>query len=337
MNNNVLQRLFERKNLTQQEARELVGSMAKGELTSSQIAAVVIALRMKGETVDEIAGFIEGMRDHMVSIPRSGGAIDTCGTGGDGVGTFNISTAVAFVVAGARVRVAKHGNRAASSRCGSADVLESLGVNMTLTAQQAATVLAKVGMVFLFAPLFHPAMKQVAIVRKELGVPTVFNMLGPFVNPARVRRQLIGVPHIDIAKMLAHVATKLNYEHLLIVSSEDGPDEISLNGKTHAFEVKRKRVRSFLIDPRVFGMRRGTRKDLLGADAITNASVIRNILSGERGPRRDVVVLNSAFALMVSGKVKNPQEGIARAQESIDSGKAIRVLERLREETNNYV
>lgn len=325
----LLQKLVDRKNLSRNEAVFLMEEMFQGKMTSSQIAAILTALRMKEETVDEISGFITVMRKHMEIIRTDELVIDVCGTGGDGKGTFNISTAVALVVAGAGVRVAKHGNRNASSLCGSADVLEALGININLTPKQAELMLEKAKFAFLYAPLYHPAMKHVSPVRKELKIRTVFNFLGPFVSPARVRRQIIGVPNIKLAEKLAKVAVNLNYEHLMIVSSTDGLDELSLSGRTHIFEVKSKKVKKIIIDAQDYGFKKFSLSEIKGADAHTNAEIIRNIFQGKNGPQKDIVVLNSAAAIYISGKVKTIKEGLFLAEQSISEGKANRVLERV--------
>ena|SRR3989338_4530887 len=321
----LLNKIVDKKDLTKKEAMVLMEEMLGGKLLPSQIAATLTALRMKGETVNEILGFIICMRSHMVKIRAPGQVIDTCGTG-DGKGTFNISTAVAFVVAGAGVPVAKHGNRGASSLCGSADVLEALGVNINLSPQQAEKMLEKTGFTFLFAPLFHPLLKFVAPVRRELKIRTVFNFLGPFASPAGVKRQIIGAPNIKLAEKLAKVATNLDYEHLLIVSSEDGMDEISLSAPTHIFEVRAKKVQKIIINPKEFGFGEADIMEIKGADAKTNAGIIRRILQGKVGPQRDIVILNSAAALLVSGKAANLKEGLLLAKKSIESGKALEVL-----------
>lgn len=329
MINKFLNKLLDKQNLSLDEAQLLMGEMLAGKLLPTQISALLTALRMKGETADEILGFINVIRKHMLRIKAPGLVIDTCGTGGDGKGTFNISTAVAFVVAGAGIPVAKHGNRNASSLCGSADVLEALGVNINLTLAQAEEMLSKTGFAFLFAPFFHPAFKYVVPVRKELKIRTVFNFLGPFVSPAGVRRQMIGVPSIQLAEKLSKVAMQLDYEHLLLVSSEDGLDEISLSAPTHIFEVRGKRVKRTSINPKDFGFKRVSVEEVKGGDTQANAQIIRNILEGQDGPQRDIVVLNSAAALFVSGKVKSIKAGLSLAQKSIESGKARRVLERV--------
>jgi anthranilate phosphoribosyltransferase len=265
----------------------------------------------------------------MLPLRTKTGTIDTCGTGGDGAGTFNISTTVALVVAGAGVPVAKHGNRNASSRCGSADVLEALGVTITLSPEHAAAILSKIGVVFLFAPTFHPALKHLSPVRKELGFRTVFNYLGPLCNPAGVKRQIVGVPDAEAAMKLAEVATGLQYDYLLLVSNEDGLDEIGLNAPTHAIEVRGREIQRYTIDPRDWGIPPAPVSALAGGDATENATFVRAVLSGENGPHRDIVVLNAAYALLVSGTVKDVPEGIARAKKSIDSGAAGRKLKEL--------
>lgn len=331
----LLNKITERQNLTTKESSFLLEKIINGLVNPSQIAAVLVGLRTKGETVSEIVGFIQTMRKHMVKVQATK-AIDIVGTGGDGMGTFNISTASSFVVSGAGVPIAKHGNRAASSKCGSANVLEVLGVNINLTQDQAEKVFKKVGMVFLFAPLFHPAMKQIAPIRKELGIRTIFNFLGPFLNPARTKRQLLGVPNIEIAEKLAIVATKLRFIHLLLVTSEDGMDEITTTAKTTVFEVKGAHTKLFTISPKQYGIKFANKQDLLGDSANENAATILNILEGKRGAKRDIVVLNSAAALYVAGKVTNISEGILLAEKSIDSGSAMQVLQQLIKETKRY-
>lgn len=300
-----------------------------------QSAAMLVALRAKEETEEEILGFIQTMRKHMLKV-YAPNALDIVGTGGDNSGTFNISTAASLLVAGMGVPVAKHGNRAASSKCGSADVLASLGVNINLTSKQAENVFKKVGMVFLFASNFHPAMKIIAPIRKELELRTIFNFLGPFLNPASTQRGLLGVPSIKIAKKLAQVVAKLEFTHLLLVTSEDGIDEITTTADTHVFEIKDKNLKTYTLSPKQFGIKKASKKDLMGRDAIENASIIQNILNGEKGPHRDIVVLNSAAAFYLAGKVNNIAEGIDCAEKSIDTGLALEVLENLVKETKKY-
>jgi anthranilate phosphoribosyltransferase len=331
-----INKLVEKHDLTKSEVRSLFAAVSRGEVDPMQIAAVLVALRMKKETVDEILGIIQEMREHIVPFPSYPDAVDTCGTGGDGVGTFNISTTVALVVAGAGVRVVKHGNKAASSKCGSADVLSELGVNIMLTPEHAAEVLQKVGMVFLFATLYHPAMKYVVPVRKALGIRTVFNFLGPFLNPAQVRRQLIGVLNVELAQKLANVAAKLDYKHAIIVASNNGMDEMDITGATKIFEIKGKHVVSKTVDPQLLGFKKTTAKTIRGGSITENGQIIRNILIGQSSAKRDIVVLNSAYALYVAGEAKDVIEGIKLAEQSIDSGAAMRVLEKLIKETKRY-
>lgn len=331
----ILNTVLDKKNLTTSETKMFLENVMKGSVSPSQIAGILVALRIKGETVDEIVGLVQAMREQMISVEVKD-AIDVCGTGGDGSKSFNISTAASFVIAGAGVKVAKHGNRAASSKCGSADVLESLGVNINLTAEQAKKVLEKTGMVFLFAPNFHPATKNVVMVRKELKVRTVFNFLGPFLSPASVTRQVIGVPNKEIAEKLIYVGRKLESKHLLIVTSDDGMDEISLSAKTYVAELKNKRVKKFIIDPQKFGFKKVAKKEVEEGTLEQNSHFIKDILSGVKNAKRDIVVLNSAVALYVAGKVKRIKQGIVLAENAIDSGAAKKVLEDVIKETNRY-
>lgn len=331
----LLHKLIEGNDLSKKQAGFLLEKIIAGGLTSSQIAAVLVGLRAKGETVNEIVGFVQTMRKHMLKI-KALNAIDIVGTGGDGSGTFNISTAASFVVAGCGVKIAKHGNRAASSKCGSADVLEYLGVNINLSPNQAEKVFKKLGMVFLFAPLFHPAMQSVGSVRKELGLRTVFNFLGPFLNPAGTKRQLLGVPNLKIAAKLATVAVKLKFDHLLLVTSKDGMDEITTTDKTKIFEIKGNNLKTFVISPQQFGIKPAEKRELMGKDIKDNASIIKSILNGEKGAKRDIVVLNSAAALYLAGKAKSIVDGISLAEQSIDNGSAKAVLKNLIKETKKY-
>ena len=330
-----LYKLVNRVHLSQKEAEDLLYQLTDSA-TPIQIAGVLAALTTKEESVEEVAGFILGMRKKMTTIRVLKNTIDVCGTGGDGKHTFNISTASAFVLAGGGIPVAKHGNRAASSQCGSADVLEALGINIFLTPNQTEEVLQKTGMVFLFAPLFHGAFKQVGMVRKELGIRTIFNYIGPFVNPAGVKRQVIGVPTRKIAKLLANVAASLSYKHVCIVTSEDGMDEVSLFAPTFVYEIKEKNIREFVINPAAYGFTKARMKDIFGGDTETNAAIIENVLAGKKGPARDITVLNSALGFVVAGKAKNLQQGIRYAKEAINGGAALRTLHNLRKETKQY-
>ncbi len=332
----LLEKLIEKKDLKSFEIESLLDSCIRGEMSEIQLSALLVALRMKGETIDEISGLIHVMRKHSISFPKVINAIDTCGTGGDGLGTFNISTAVALVVAGVGLPVIKHGNKAASSKCGSADVLSELGVTITLTPVQAKAVFDAVGMVFLFAPIYHPAMKIIGPVRKALGTRTVFNYLGPFLNPSQVKRQIIGVPSIALAEKLAKVAVNLDYKHLILIAGESGLDEIGLHETTTIFEIKGNIISRRKIDPQEFGLKKSKIKTIQGGDVNENAEILKEILAGKKDARRDIVVLNSAFALLVSGKVKDVHQGIKLAEESIDKGHAKNVLQNLIKETNKY-
>ena len=332
----LLNTLLAKKDLSREEARSFLDAVILGGMTPAQIGAILVALRAKGEVASEVLGLLESMREHMQKI-EAPGAIDIVGTGGDGSGTFNISTASAFVASGAGAKVAKHGNRAASSKCGSADVLEALGVNIQLTPEQAKKVYDAAGIVFLFAPIYHAALKNVVAVRKELKIRTIFNVLGPFANPASTRRQLVGVPNKGIAKTMAAVIPKLGYERILLVTSEDGMDEISLSSKTHAVEYKGGKSRKFSIEPSKFGFKRAVQGELVGADAQQNATIIRDILDGKKDAKRDITVLNAAFALYIAGIAKTPNEGVILAEKSIDSGAARAALDLLVKESNKFV
>lgn len=329
----ILNKLIEKKDLTVKEAYLFLIDVMNGVITPTQTGAILTALRMKGESISEVRGFLQAMREKMLHI-RAKDALDVVGTGGDGSGTFNISTASAFVAAGAGAKIAKHGNRAASSKCGSADVLEALGVNIQLTPEQAESVFEAAGIVFMFAPVYHASMKQVVAVRKELKVRTIFNILGPFANPAGTTRQLVGVPNLDIAKKMAKVGAMLGYAHLIIVTGEDGMDEISLSAKTRGFEVRGKSIRAFVIDPKKYGFKKSSKKEMLGGSAEENALIIKDILSGKKGAKRDIVVLNAAFGLYVAGIAKTPKEGIALAERSLNSGAGSEALERLIKHSN---
>ncbi|HSX08685.1 MAG TPA: anthranilate phosphoribosyltransferase [Candidatus Saccharimonadales bacterium] len=332
----ILEKLFNKENLQSEEISSVLNDFIKGELNDSQMAAFLIALRMKGETVDEIASLIQTMRGHMIPFPEVSDAFDTCGTGGDGAGTFNISTTVAFVMAGAGVPIIKHGNKAASSRCGSADVLTELGIKIMLDPEQAKKIFDAVGMIFLFAPLYHPATKRIVPVRQALGTRTVFNYLGPFLNPAKVTKQIIGVPNQSIAKILGEVAVQFNYRHLLIVTSESGMDEIDIIGKTNMFEIKEENISEKIINPQELGFQEYFKEQVSGGDVKENAQILIDILTGKKDARRDIVVLNSAYALLAADKVSNVIDGMRLAEESIDNGNAKKVLEKLKEETQKY-
>jgi len=333
--------LVDRRDLTRLEAAAAMEAIMSGAATNAQIAAFLTALRMKGETVEELIGFAQVMREKVVKVrPRAGdvvGAtgtdremlIDTCGTGGDASGTFNVSTATAFVVAGAGLRVAKHGNRSVSSLCGSADVVETLGIDIELSPALGATCIDEVGIGFLYAPLLHTAMKHVMAARREMGVRTVFNMLGPLTNPAGANAQVIGVYAAALADPLARVLAELGTLRAFVVHGADGLDEISNTGESHISEVHEGVVRSSTVRPEDFGMPRAAIRDLQGGDREENARIIRLVLGGEAGPRRDIVLMNAAGALVVGNKAQDLKEGVALAAASIDGGSAARKLEDL--------
>ena len=315
--------------LTREQARNVMDQVMAGEATPVQVAGVLIALRAKGETVEEMAGFVDSMRAHATPLELPAGTIDTCGTGGDRAGTFNISTAAALVAAGAGIPVAKHGNRAASSRCGSADVLEALGVDITLGADGVRRCIDAAGMGFCFAPTFHPAMRHAGPARRELGVRTVFNVLGPLANPGRVRRQALGVGAASLAPLMIRVLQDLGHERALVFYGEDGLDELTTTGPSRVFQLKGGAVTEYELDPQDLGLSRSQPADLRGGTPPENADLLRRVLDGERGPRRDVVLLNSAAAVLAAGRTEAWPEAMAVASESLDSGRARQVLDRL--------
>src|SRR5207249_2676240 len=326
--------LVDRRDLTRIEAAAAMEAIMTGAATGAQIGAFLTALRMKGETVEELIGFAQVMRQKVVRIRARGDdvagisgtdremLIDTCGTGGDATGTFNVSTATAFVVAGAGLRVAKHGNRSVSSLCGSADVVETLGVSLDLAPLKVARCVEEVGIGFLYAPLLHTAMKHVMAARREMGVRTVFNMLGPLTNPAGANAQLIGVYADSLCDPLARVLAELGTIRAYVVHGADGLDEITNTGESHIAEVHEGVVRSARVRPEDFGMPRASIADLQGGDREENARIIRQVLGGETGPRRDIVLMNAAAALVVGGKARDLKEGVGLAADSVDSGKA---------------
>ena len=319
------------KSLSETEAKSVMRVILRGEAAPSQIAGLITALRMKGETVPEIAGFAKAMRQESMKVRfRGGKLVDTCGTGGDRSNTFNISTTAGFVVAGAGITVAKHGNRSVSSRCGSADVLEALGINITPGAEAVEECLRKVGIAFLFAPIFHGAMKHALPPRREIGIRTVFNILGPLTNPAGAKAQVIGVYDKSLPEKLANVLLSLGSKRALVVHGLDGLDEISIGNKTAVAELKNGRVSTYILNPRDYGFRKYSVGKIAGGSAKQNARILRSVLKGEKGPRRDIVILNAAAGIIAGGKAKNFREGIAQAAHSIDSSKALEKLELLR-------
>lgn len=327
----VLEKILGRNALSQEEAYEVMSYIMTGQATPSQIGAFLIGMRMKGESVDEVSGFAMAMRDKALPLDYPGELLDTCGTGGDGIGTLNISTLSALVVASAGVKVAKHGNRSVSSLCGSADLLEGLGVKIDMPPTLAHKCLDECNFAFLFAPLYHPAMKYAGGPRRELGVRTVFNILGPLTNPARVKRQLLGVFSPSLTSFIASVLLKLGVERAMVVSSLEGMDEISLSAPTKVSEVVNGEIREYLIEPQEFGFPRYPLDQLRVGDKKDNLKLAERILSfEEKGPATDAVLLNSAAALVVAGLAKDIREGVEIGRDCLKTGKAMNVLEALK-------
>ena len=328
-----LEQLVRGEDLSAEVARAVMNQVMRGEASDAQIGAWLMALRIKGETRDEIVGSARAMRENALRVPVGvDGAelLDTCGTGGDGSGSFNISTTVAFVAAGAGVKVAKHGNRAASSQCGSADVLSELGVNLELTPQQVGRCVEEIGIGFLFAVQLHPAMRHAIGPRRELKLRTIFNILGPLTNPAGARRQLMGVFAPELTETLAEVLGALGAETALVVSGHGGLDELATSGPSRVSHWRDGAVHSYELDASDFGLPRAETEQLLGGDAARNAAILRSVLDGsERGPKRDIVVLNAGAALLAAGVVEDVGQGIALAGETLDSGAALAKLDAL--------
>lgn len=312
------------------QARDVMREIMSGAATPAQISAYITALRIRGETAEVIAGSAEAMREHFTPVPAPEGVVvDTCGTGGDGAKTFNISTAAAFVAAGAGAVVAKHGNRSVSSACGSADVLAALGVNLDVTPSVMANCLREIGIAFLFAPALHPAMKHAIGPRREIGIRTIFNILGPLSNPAGARHGVLGVYHEALVPVLARAAADLGAARLYIVHGSDGLDEITLTGPSTVGEVRDGHVRVFTILPQSVGFARCDPADLAGGDAAMNAAILREILAGGGGPRRDIVLLNAAAAIAAAGLAEGFKDGVTKAAAAIDSGAARAKLDAL--------
>jgi anthranilate phosphoribosyltransferase len=322
--------------LTEDEAEAVMGQIMAGQATPAQIGGFLVALRAKGETVAEVTGFARAMRQNALTVrPRSDLLVDTCGTGGDGAGTFNISTTAAFVVAGAGLAVAKHGNRSVSSRCGSADLLQALGVNLDLPPQAAADCIDEVGIGFLFAPKLHPAMKHAVGPRREMGIRTVFNILGPLTNPAGAQVQVLGVYDGALTEMMARVLASLGSRAAYVVHGAGGLDELSTTGPNRVSQLQDGQVRTFTLDALELGLPRAEPADLLGGDVEENAAYTCAVLDGEPGPRRDIVLLNSAAALAAAGVATGLRHGLDLAAASIDSGAARDRLDALIARTNN--
>jgi anthranilate phosphoribosyltransferase len=334
-----IHRLFARENLSAELADAAMSEIMLGEATPAQVGAFLAALRMKGETVDEITGCAQAMKRSAINVhPQIGDAplVDVVGTGGDSTGTFNISTTASFVVAGSGVKVAKHGNRSVSSKCGSADVLAALGVNLNTNAEQAAECIEEVGIAFLFAPLYHPAMKNAIGPRRELAARTIFNILGPLTNPANATNLLLGAYEPGLTEPLARVLGQMGARAAYAVHGADGVDELSLAGPNRVSHLRGGEVRTFEFDPAGLGLGRATLADILGGDAQENAAITRGILRGEiRGPKRDAVLLNAAFALAT--ECGDPAAGLEEARASLDSGAALHVLDAFVAKTQSYL
>ncbi len=336
-----LHKVVDGTDLSREEAAQVMEFLMSGQATDAQVAAFLTAMRIKGETVEELCGFARVMRDKVTPVPtRHAGAqarphlgkpmlVDTCGTGGDAQGTFNISTAAAFVVAGAGIPVAKHGNRGVSGPCGSADVIEALGVLLDLAPERVGRCIDEVGIGFLFAPLLHPAMKFVMSARREIRIRTLFNILGPLTNPASAPAQVIGVYDGALTELLAGVMNELGCHRAFVVHGMDGLDEISTIAETKISEVHNGHIRTYFVQPEDFGIARARLADLRGGDAAANAEIIRQILQGAKGPRRDIVVLNAGAAIVAGGGAQDMQEGIVTAERSIESGTAWNTLEKV--------
>lgn len=329
-----IHKVFKKENLTYKEAEAVMNEIMEGEASAVQMSSYLTALSMKGETVEEITASAAGMRAHCVRLLHDMDVLEIVGTGGDGANSFNISTTSSLVISAAGVPVAKHGNRAASSKCGAADVLEALGVNITIAPEKSRELLEKIGICFLFAQNYHIAMKYVAPVRKELGIRTIFNILGPLANPAGANMELMGVYDESLVEPLAHVLANLGVKRALVVYGTDGLDEISLSAPTKVCEVKDGTFTSYEITPEQFGLTRCRKEDLVGGTPAENAQIARDILAGKPGPKRDAVLMNAGAALYMAGKTDSIQAGIDLAKEIIDSGKAAAQLEKFVELSN---
>lgn len=328
-------KLIQKNDLSVQEMELSMQEIMANQATPAQISSFLTALRLKGETVEEITAAVSVLRKHMVKIEtRHDNLLDTCGTGGDGKHTFNISTLAALVAAGAGAVIAKHGNRSISSKCGSADLLEALGVKIDITPDLISRCLNEIGIAFLFAPALHPAMKFVAPVRKEIGIRTIFNILGPLSNPAGAKYQLIGVYRPDLTKTLAEVLKNLGSVHSLVICGQDGLDEITTTTKTLGYELKNGRIKKIIINSKKLGIKPVKIDELKCPDIASNVTLTQNILSGQKGPARDIVLLNAAYALYIAEKTKNVEEAFVLARNSLDNKKALEKLEQLKKITN---
>jgi anthranilate phosphoribosyltransferase len=324
------------RHLSEDEAAAAMEEIMSGEATPAQLGAFLSALRMRGETVDEIAGMARVMRDRALPVVCDGELIDTCGTGGDSAGTFNVSTAAAFIAAAAGVRVAKHGNRAASSDCGSADVLEAMGARIDLEPDGVVSCIRDSNFGFMFAQTFHPAMKHAGPVRRELGVRTVFNILGPLSNPAKAQAQVLGVPRPELVELMATVLGRLGSRHVLVVHGEDGLDELTLSGTTLVCELRGETMTTYRVAPEDAELERAPRAAVRGGTPADNAATMRGVFDGRTGPLRDIVLLNAAAALVVGGAAGGIAEGVTVAARMVDTGEAGRVATRFVEASKQY-
>jgi len=323
-----IRNVLNKEDLTLDMTREVMDEIMSGNATNAQIASFITAIRMKGETIDEITACAMSMRGIGLKLKREGDVLDIVGTGGDEAFTFNISTVSAIVISAAGIPVAKHGNRSVSSKCGSADVLEALGVKIDIPVEKSEELLKKIGICFLFAPIYHSSMRYAAPVRRELGVRTIFNILGPLSSPANANLQLLGVYDENLVEPMARVLANLGVKRAMVVHGHDGLDEVSLCSKTTVCEVNDGKVNSFFLDPHQFGFEYCTPEDLVGGDPSTNADIARRVLSGEKGPKRDIVLLNSAICLYMSYNNITLRECVKMAAEIIDSGKALEQLDK---------
>ncbi len=330
----ILGQLAAGSDLTRDEARSAMAEVMQGRATPAQIAALIVSLRIKGETVEEMTGLVEAMRDAAITVDIDRDIVDIVGTGGDRHGTFNISTTASFIAAGAGAVVAKHGNRSASSMCGSADVLEGLGLVLDLEPDQVVTLIDETGFGFFFAPRYHPAMRHAGPVRKELGIPTVFNFLGPLANPAGARRQSIGVSDQKMADRMIGVLAHLGSEYAFVVHGEDGLDEVTLTGPTFIHRLKNGEITHAEFTPEDFGVARAPLEDLMGGTVDVNVQITTDILGGRPGPKRDVSVINAAPAIVAAGLAGGFIEAVDMANQAIDSGRARQVLERVIERSH---
>ncbi len=324
-----IERLISGQDLAQEEAASVMEEIMTGEATAAQFGAFVVALRLKGETVDEITGLAQVMRERSLKVGVEGAVVDTCGTGGDDLGTFNISTISAFVVAGAGLTVAKHGNRAMSSSCGSADILEKYGVKIDLSPAGVKRCLEEVGIGFMFAPVFHPAMKYAVQPRREIGIRTVFNILGPLTNPANAQHQALGVAAESLGEEMIRALRRLGSEHALVVHGEDGMDEISINASTRILELKDGDIKHYSVTPEEMGLERAPIEALRGGTVEENTAIMVEVLKGAKGPKRDVVMANAAAGILAGNRASSLKEGVELARKSIDSGIALDKLNRL--------